>query len=149
MCAHGVNLYTHTYTGYTLGVYGEFNPEIIGVTASSTFATLFIEVMLLKFGFSFLGAETSPSFLEFTVQVVCVCVVCVCVVCVYKFEFTLHIHAATLTQAYSSYKYVGLVVDILSAHLFGYYMFWVTLLVMSCMSSVFLLRKWRCIRVCE
>lgn len=46
--------------GYTLGTFGQFTPEVIGVTASSTLFALALEVAIAKLGFYLVGATVRP-----------------------------------------------------------------------------------------
>lgn len=55
-----------TYTllmGYVLGTFGKFNPEVLTLTASSSFGMLFFEFCVLKLGF-YLTNSASPHFLD-------------------------------------------------------------------------------------
>ena len=47
--------------GYTMGLAGKFNPEIIATYTSSTMILLLLEIIIVRFGFSFLGANNISS----------------------------------------------------------------------------------------
>lgn len=51
--------------GYVLGTFGHFTPEVLGMTASSIFFVLVVEILMLKMGFYLIGTNiSSPRILD-------------------------------------------------------------------------------------